>query len=162
MDWEGNTSTCFQTYTLNGLTFRPVGITSSEVIAWLYVTSHNGNSVSRVQPGAIEVLSNITQGYLNGVGGAASFNTPYHLAWADTGGAGSLFIADTANQRIRRFDLEENQVYTYAGSGVAGYLNSSNALNARFKWCTGIGIGPSNEIYTVESSNHGVRKVGEQ
>lgn len=160
VDWEGNTSTLFRTVTYNGKLFLPIGITSSEVSQWLYITSSQ-TSISRVQEETLEVLASTTSGYLDGTGGSARFKNPYHLAWVDTGGVGSLYIADRGNYRIRQFDLEANEVTTYAGSGVAGYLNSSTATSARLNSCVGIGIGPSNEIYILEDGNSGVRVAGE-
>ena len=100
-------------------------------------------------------------GYVDGAGAASKFNTPYHLVWSDTGGIGSLSIVDLTNNRIRLFDLQANLVSTLAGSGASGYVNGPSA-SAKFNSSTGIAIGPSNELYVVESGNSGVRKLGEQ
>ena len=72
-----------------------------------------------------------------------------------------MLIVDLANNRIRQLDLQANLVSTFAGSGAAGYVNGTGT-SAKFSSSTGIAIGPSNELYIVESGNSGVRKIGEQ
>jgi hypothetical protein len=161
LDWAGNSSTYFKVATWKGSTFRPIGIASSGASNWIYISSHNSNSINRVTGGVIEILSSAVAGYADGAGGVSKFNTPYHLVWSDTGGVGSLSIVDLANNRIRLFDLQANLVSTLAGSGAAGYVNGSSTT-AKFDSSTGIAIGPSNELYIVESGNSGVRKLGEQ
>ncbi len=161
LDWEGNSSTYLKQTTWKGSTFRPIGITSSEASQWIYISSHNSNSINRVAGGVIEILSSSTLGYQDGTGGASRFNTPYHMVWSDTGGVGSLYIVDLANNRIRQFDLQANQVTTYAGSGTSGYTNGAGST-AKFNSSTGIAIGVSNDLYIIETGNNGVRKLSEQ
>jgi hypothetical protein len=161
LDWDGNSSTFLQRNTWKSATFTPIGITSSAVSNWLYITSHNSNSINRVEGDTIEILSSSTQGYQDGNGTQSRFNTPYHMIWSDTGGAGSLYIVDQANNRIRKFDLQASQVSTIAGSGTAGYQNGT-VWTAKFQSSTGIAIGSSSELYVIETGNHGVRKISEQ
>jgi hypothetical protein len=144
LDWFGNSSTLFVT---QPETFNPTGITSSEVSHWLYVSSFT-DTINRVSSGQIELLS-------------TAVTKPHHLVWADTGGDGSLFIADSANNRIRQFDNIFQLMSTNSGSGDAGYLNGA-AANAQYDFPTGIAIGPSNELYIIDPGNHGGRKVAEQ
>jgi hypothetical protein len=161
IDWDGNSSTFLQRNTWKSATFTPIGITSSAVSNWLYITSHNSNSINRVEGDVIEILSSSTQGYQDGNGTQSRFNTPYHMIWSDSGGLGSLYIVDQANNRIRRFDLQASQVSTIAGSGTAGYQNGT-VSTAKFQTSTGIAIGSSSELYVIETGNHGVRKISEQ
>jgi len=59
-------------------------------------------------------------GFLNGVGAAAKFFGPIGVAFD---AAGTLFVADSSNQRIRSAS-PAGFVDTFAGSGVKGTVNS--------------------------------------
>jgi hypothetical protein len=155
LDWSGNSSTFY----ISGV-FTPKGVTPSGS-HWLYVTSHSGHWINRVTAGTREVMSGSFPGFSDGPGLGSKYNNPFHLVWADTGGDGSLFIADTNNTRIRQYDLAGMLVSTYAGTADAGYKNDVST-SALFNGPKGIAIGPSNEIYIVEVSNNGIRTVKEE
>ena len=160
LDWQGNSATIFRE-AFSVAKFYPRGITSSPNSQWIYVTTAGSGSINRVSGGVMERLGSSTSGYLDGPAASARFKSPYHLVWADTGGDGSLFVADSGNNRIRQFDMQQGLVSTYAGSGLVGCINGS-AATSTFSVASGIAIGPSNELYVLESGNNGIRKVGEQ
>ena len=109
----------------------------------------------------MERLSSSNSGYVDGAVASARFKNPFHLVWADTGGDGSLFVVDSGNNRVRQFDLQQGLVSTYAGSGGLGNTNGSGPTST-FNGAAGIAIGPSNDLYVIESGNNGIRKVAEQ
>ncbi len=73
-------------------------------------------------------------------------------------GLGSLYIADTLNQRIRRVNLASGIITTVAGSGTQGHSGdggqaASAALNA--PWA--VAADGSNNIYIADTGNNCVR-----
>src|SRR5215213_7530936 len=63
--------------------------------------------------GTATTLAGGNEGFSDGAGAAASFNTPSGLAIANDG---NLFVADTGNNRIRKVTAD-GQVSTVAGDG---------------------------------------------
>ncbi len=94
----------------------------------------------------------------DGVGSAARFNTPFHLAIsADESFA---LIADSGNHTIRRLDLVSYQVTTVAG--LAGSSGSADGIGsaARFNDPHGIAIsGDGSFALAADSGNHTVRRI---
>lgn len=66
----------------------------------LYVADTNNHSIRKITPdGTVTTIAgNGSAGYANGAGTAAQFNTPRGIA---IGSDGRLYVADTANHRIR-------------------------------------------------------------
>lgn len=61
------------------------------------------------------------------VGTAAQFNAPFDVATDGT----NLYVADTANNRIRQINIASKVVTTLAGDGTAAYLDGTGTA-ARF------------------------------
>ena len=88
----------------------------------------------------------------------ARFNAPRGIAAAD---AGTLYVADSTNQRIRRVSVGANaaatQVSDFAGSGAAGHANATGTA-AQFDNPVGIAIGGTT-LYVSESGNQRIRAI---
>ena len=93
-------------------------------------------------------------GAADGVGPAASFNSPSGIA-AD--GAGAVYVGDTANHKIRRID-GSGTVSTLAGTGQAGALDGSPA-NALFSHPAGVAVARDGAVYVADTGNHSIRKI---
>jgi sugar lactone lactonase YvrE len=96
-----------------------------------------------------------TQGFANGVGGAALFRFPMGI----TGDGNFLYVSDSSNHVIRQIDLATNTVTTIAGqNGVAGQLDgpvSSSTYNSpRGMWTDG-----TNYIYIVDAVSGQLRRL---
>jgi hypothetical protein len=90
---------------------------------------------------------------VDSTGATARFNAPSGVA-LDAAGTG-LLIADTANHRIRLAVASSGVVTTYAGDGVAGFIDGPTA---RFSSPSGISTA-AGVAYVTEVGNHAVRKV---
>lgn len=73
--------------------------------------------------------------------------------------AGNLYIADSANFRIRRV-TPSGTITTWAGSGVAGYGgDGATALGARFRSPRRIAAAADGTLYIADTDDHRVRRV---
>lgn len=105
-----------------------------------------------------------TAGYQDGAAGAALFNQPMGLAIH----GGSIYVADSANNRIRK--IENGTVTTVAGAGteifeetgyyVGGYLDGA-ALTARFNCPTSLAFHADGSLYIADTDNSMIRKLHE-
>src|ERR1035438_8981575 len=69
-----------------------------------------------------------SSGAADGTGTAASFSFPSSVT---IGPSGNLYVGDFGNSLVRSINLSTVGVTTYAGSGVAGFVNGP-ALTAEF------------------------------
>lgn len=93
-------------------------------------------------------------GSSNGVGTAASFSSPYGIA---LGPGGVAFVADAANNMIRRVDTIGNTT-TFAGRSAAGSTDGVGST-AQFSGPSGIAVDASGTVYVCDTSNHVIRVV---
>lgn len=93
-------------------------------------------------------------GYANGTGTAAQFSAPSALA---SDGAGSIYVADESNHRIRKID-STGLVTSVAGTGVAGLLNGKSDI-ARFNAPTGVAVGLDGNLLVADAENQVIRRV---
>lgn len=100
--------------------------------------------------------------FKDGPASSASFIEPVAVAFAPDG---SLYIADSGAQRIRK--LKNSIVETIAGSGVApmsglavpgGYADGS-AHEAKFSNPSGVAVGPDGAVFVADTGNHTIRVV---
>ena len=94
------------------------------------------------------------KGYRDGQGSEARFNIPRDLA---VDRDGSLLVADTYNNRLRRVSAM-GTVSTIAGSGEAGRFDGIGPA-ARFNRPRGISLDVHGTIYISDHLNHCIRKV---
>jgi sugar lactone lactonase YvrE len=73
---------------------------------------------------------------------------------------GNIYIADGANQRIRKVDAITNVITTVAGTGVAGYFGDGGmATNAKLNAPDGVCVDNLGNFYIMDVNNYRVRKV---
>ncbi len=130
-----------------------ISISNSRVDQPLYLNS--GGSIEEGTCGVIvsTFAGSGLSGYQDGSGSAARFAYPQGVA-VDT--AGSIYIADAANHRIRKITAS-GVVAPFAGSSVAGSTNGTGAA-AQFSYPTGIAIDSANNIFVSDSEGL-IRKI---
>ena len=104
--------------------------------------------------GNVTTLAGGSEGFADGAGAAASFNTPSALA---LGPDGNLYVADTGNNRIRKI-TPAGEVSTVAGDGTAGYLDGP-AAKAQFNGPIGLSVGGAGDIYVADTYNDVIRMI---
>jgi YD repeat-containing protein len=133
----------------------------------MYIADTYHNRIRRVDPdGTIEAFAGMG-GYTNpaedptgGDGGpaiAATFDSVWGLA---LGPDGSLYVADSDGDRIRRIG-PDGIISAVAGNGAVRYSgDGAPALNAAFNEPASTAIGPDGTLYIADSDNHRIRRVG--
>lgn len=127
-----------------------------------YVADMYNNVIRRIQGGAVSILAGSGQyGSTDAWGLAARFNNPRGLALDAGGPTPYLYVADSANNRIRRIDLATTEVVTIAG-GSGGFADGSGPpplTAARFRTPLGLEFVPPNFLYVADAGNNVVRRI---
>jgi RHS repeat-associated protein len=93
-------------------------------------------------------------GFADGPAATARFNNPQGVA---VNSSGVVFIADTANNRIRKIALDQT-VTTIAGDGTAGFQDGPGS-QARFNAPRGLAVDHQGNIYVADTGNAAVRVI---
>jgi len=127
----------------------------------LYITDAGYHRIRRISPdGIITTVAGNGIGGFSGDGGSAIESQLYFPGDVAVGDDGSIYIADTGNERIRRVG-PDGIIETIAGNGVSGYSGDGGlAIEASFFTPYGIDIGPDGSIYVGEADNFVVRRIG--
>jgi trimeric autotransporter adhesin len=137
---------------------------------WVAVSEHGTvffsdptrNTVSEVneQGNDIHVIVGSALCGFAGDGGPASGALLCFPESLSVGGNKELFIADTANNRIRRVDLSSGTVATVAGDGRAGYAGDGGlALHASLHGPMGIATNRAGDLFIADTGNHCIRRL---
>ncbi|MGE5108591.1 MAG: hypothetical protein ACM3H8_13675 [Sphingobacteriales bacterium] len=106
------------------------------------------------------VAGNGTAGY-SGDGGpatSAQLHAPQDVA---IDAAGNIYVADDLNNVIRRI-TPAGIISTWAGSGIAGFVNTSNIDSTpapRFNNPRGIAVDTAGNLYVADNLNNAIRKI---
>lgn len=113
------------------------------------------NRIRKISPdGNVTTFAGGKEGFADGVGTAAFFNTPSALA---LGPGGDLFVADTGNNRIRKI-TPDGHVSTVAGNGTAGYVDGPVAT-AQFNGPIGLAVSEGGDVYVADTYNDVIRMI---
>jgi trimeric autotransporter adhesin len=125
----------------------------------LFIADTDNNVVREVSSGGIinTIAGTGTAGSSgdNGPAKSAQLNLPQGIA-VDV--SGNVFVADTANARVRK--ISNGTITDYAGNGTVGYSgDGGNATAATLNTPVGLAVDKSGNLYIADQSNNVVRKV---
>ncbi|MFT6179564.1 MAG: sugar lactone lactonase YvrE [Akkermansiaceae bacterium] len=122
----------------------------------VYLTEAGRSAILTIDPtGVVTTLAGGPSGFADGLGGAARFASPIGLLLDSNG---SLFVADTGNNRIRQMALSSGEVTTFAGNGSA-VGNDGDSAVAGIVLPLSLAINPEGDLFIGEGGNSRVRGV---
>jgi YD repeat-containing protein len=127
----------------------------------VYLSDAEARVIRRVNAqGVISLFAGTGAKGFAGDGGAASsakFNNPAGLAFDAP--RNLLYVADTNNHRIRRIDLANNTITTFAGNGIAALGAAGAATSAALNRPMGVAVDALGAVYLADTGNNRVCKV---
>ena len=133
----------------------PFGITVDHEGNVYVADAGDNNLIRKITPaGLVTTLAGGAEGFKDGAGRAASFNSPSALA-LDTDG--NLYVADTGNNAIRKI-TPAGLVTTLAGDGTAGRVDGA-ARSARFNGPVGVAVDAQGNVYVADTYNDLIRQI---
>jgi uncharacterized protein (TIGR03437 family) len=124
----------------------------------LYIADSGNNVIRKVANGVITtVAGNGTMGYSgdNGPATSAQLDAPYGVA---VDSAGNLYIADSANNVIRK--VSGGVITTIAGNGTSGYTGDNGpATSAQLFTPSAVALDSAGNLYILDFGNNVIRKV---
>lgn len=128
----------------------------------LYIADLSNHAIRKVASltGVITTVAGTGTSGSTGDGGAATsarLNSPQDVSVAANG---DLYIADTANNKIRKVTAATGVITTVAGTGTAGSTGDGGAATAaRLSSPRGIEVASNGDLYIADRSNNKIRKV---
>jgi len=126
-----------------------------------YIADTGNHSIRKVTAltGIITLVAGGLPGY-TGDGGAATAARLRNPAAIVVAANGDMYIADTANDVIRKVTAATGIITTYAGTGTAGYTgDGAAATSARLSGPQGLTLAANGDLYIADTVNNVIRKV---
>jgi uncharacterized protein (TIGR03437 family) len=127
----------------------------------IYLADVSNRCIRKISAGIITTIAGVVgrQGFSgdNGPAASAMLGQPVALA-LDT--AGNLYFADSANERVRKIDLNTGIITTVAGNGINAFSGDGGlATSASLGTPIGVAADNNGNIYIADADNNRIRKV---
>lgn len=125
----------------------------------LVVADSGTHTIKRidVRTGSVTNIAGVENswGFADGNGADAVFNAPVGVA---VGLDGTIYVADTYNDRIRAIDAT-GRVRTIAGGNEPGFRDAATGADARFDTPCGIAVDTDGALIVADTGNNRLRRV---
>jgi hypothetical protein len=124
----------------------------------VYVADTGNNTIREVTAdGVVRTLAGLpgSTGSTDGTGSTARFYGPTGVA---VDGSGNVYVADSANNTIRKV-TSAGMVTTLAGQAGSRGVADGTGSAARFYDPNGVAVDRSGNVYVADTYNHAIRKV---
>jgi sugar lactone lactonase YvrE len=142
----------------NARLYNPYGLTLDSN-GDLFIADTLNSRIRRVDAnGIITTVAGTTSAGFSGDGGAATnatLNSPKDVA---LDAAGSLFIADSSNRRVRKVDVY-GTITTIAGNGSSAFSGDYGAATAAGIDPAGLSLDAYGDLFIADSSHNRIRRV---
>jgi len=146
-----------------GLRTAPVVTTDASGSYIDGVSGIGKGALASVIPGTASTVAGGASAGSSGDSGAAAgalLNTPQGSA---VDSAGNIFIADTANNKVRKIAAATGKITTIAGTGTAGSAgNGAAATASQLSAPHGVAVDATGNIYIVDTANQRIQMVSAQ
>jgi len=139
----------------------PGGV-AADALGNIYIADYSDHRIRKVAAGTGVISTYVGFGSASygGDGGPAvnaSLNSPAGIA---VDSAGNLYIADYANNRVRKVAAATGLITSIAGTGTADYFgDNGQARIAALAQPTGVAVDGAGNVYIADYFNHRIRKV---
>jgi sugar lactone lactonase YvrE len=124
----------------------------------VYVADDGNHTIRQItSAGVVTTLAGLagSGGSADGTGSAARFYFPSGVA---TDSSGNVYVADTANDTIRKI-TPAGVVTTLAGLAGSGASADGTGSAARFYYPSGVATDSSGNVYVADTDNHTIREI---
>lgn len=128
----------------------------------LYIADSGNYRIRKVDAatGIISTVAGTGAQGSSGDGGAATSAKLSQPKGVALDAAGNIYIADTANNKIRKVTVSTGVIDTVAGTGSPGSSGDGGAAtSAKLKQPESVAVDAAGNIYIADTSNHTIRKV---
>ncbi len=137
----------------------PYGV-AVDALGNLFIADYENQRVRKVDSN--DIITTVAGDGFNGFsgdGGPATNASLRYPAGVAADASGSIFIADSYNQRVRKVDTN-GIITTVAGNGTAGYSgDGAAATNASLSYPNAVAVDGSGNLFIADTDNERIRKV---